>query len=255
MNIAVVGMGYVGNAVAQTFSNYMTVYGVDPKKPDCVATIKDLPAFVDGVVISVPTPQGTDGSCDMSIVYQVLADCPKKYPILIKSTISIEGWKEIKERFPTLNITFSPEFLTAANAEQDFRNSKYAYLAHGDTSFWTYVLRRVFGDEFTVHVDEPEVLIISKYLRNCFLATKVSFFNQAYDLCKNLGIDYENVKQYAGEDARIGHSHTAVTKERGFGGACFPKDTQALLKIAENAHTNLTILRDAVEYNKWIRHE
>ena len=72
-------------------------------------------------------------------------------------------------------------------------------------------------------------------------------------MCKKLNIDFDKVAQEIGEDPRIGHSHTKVTEERGFGGHCFPKDANAILKSADNAGIDLNIIRSAVEYNNKVR--
>ena len=96
-------------------------------------------------------------------------------------------------------------------------------------------------------------LILIKYFRNAFLATKVAFFNEIYDLCSATSIDYETVANGIGSDNRIGISHTKVTAERGFGGHCFPKDVSAVLKTAGIFKNNLNILTAANNYNNQIR--
>ena len=96
-------------------------------------------------------------------------------------------------------------------------------------------------------------LYLQSILGTVFLATKVAFFNEIYDLCKAADIDYENVSRLIALDSRIGSSHTQVTEDRGFGGHCFPKDVSALLKMAEVLENNLNILEAANNYNKRIR--
>ena len=96
-------------------------------------------------------------------------------------------------------------------------------------------------------------LILTKYFRNSFLATKVAFFNQVYELCQATGANYETVAKHIGNDVRIGHSHTTITDERGFGGHCLPKDTSALIKTAQTHNTQLSILEEAVNYNNTLR--
>ena len=96
----------------------------------------------------------------------------------------------------------------------------------------------------------PEELILAKYFRNAYLATKVSFCNQVHDLCNAAGINADSVLDIVGADTRIGSSHTQVTNERGFGGHCFPKDTSAILKTAENINVDLSVIKEAVSYNE-----
>jgi UDPglucose 6-dehydrogenase len=96
-------------------------------------------------------------------------------------------------------------------------------------------------------------LILAKYFRNSFLATKVTFFNQMYDLCNAIGVNYSVVSHLVSVDNRIGRSHTSVTKERGFGGHCFPKDTAAIIKTAELSGIDLGLIKSSIEYNNRIR--
>ena len=106
-----------------------------------------------------------------------------------------------------------------------------------------------------LHIAQPEELIVAKQLRNSFLATKVSFFNQVFDFCVAKGINYEQVRSIVCADERIGDSHSAITNQRGFGGHCFPKDTLATIRSGQVDGVNLTILQQALEYNKKVRNE
>ena len=95
-----------------------------------------------------------------------------------------------------------------------------------------------------------------KYTANTFLATKVAFFNQIYELCQLNGADYNVVRQILTHDPRIGNSHTVVPGpdgERGFGGHCFPKDTKAFRKYAYGLNKPVTILDQAIDYNETVR--
>jgi UDPglucose 6-dehydrogenase len=146
-------------------------------------------------------------------------------------------------------ITFSPEFLTAANPIEDFQKQGMMYIGGGNTKFW----RKLFQPYFTVTVENPRELIIAKLFRNAFLATKVTFFNQIYDYCKEHGLDYNTVNSLIAVDKRIGHSHTAVPGDdgvQGFGGRCLPKDVEALLNTDPE---KLTVLAEIMRYNRGIR--
>jgi len=204
------------------------------------------------VIICVNTPQHPSGACNINNVYEVITDTPKDIPILIRSTISLEGWLYLKETFSERSLTYSPEFLRAETAERDFRNTQYMYYAGDDITFWEATFRKVFPKVISVHM-QPEELILVKYFRNAFLATKVSFFNQVYDLCQAFGVNYKNVAAGVGQDLRIGASHTDVTSARGWGGHCFPKDTAALLHTAELEGVELSVMQEAINYNNKIR--
>jgi len=188
----------------------------------------------------------------MSNVIDVLSDIEPKTPVLLKSTISLEGWNKLRHKFPTHLISYSPEYIRAETANQDMLNNIDIKLGGGNFYWWERTLQR---NDILVKVSyaRPEDLILAKYFRNSFLATKVAFFNQIYDLCNATGIDYEAVASLITEDNRIGDSHTRVTSERGFGGHCFPKDTQAILKTANDNNIDLTLIEQAILYNNQIR--
>ena len=244
--ILLVGYGFVGKAYYEAFKNTETINIIDPLYNN--KKIKDYPN-AEGIIIAVPTPQSEDGSCDMSYVLSVLSECPTNTPIMIKSTISLEGWKQIKQLYPDHEITFSPEFLRAATAVEDVLATKYVIVAGGDTTFWYEVYNEAFP-EVKAYFLEPEEAITVKYFRNSFLATKVAFFNQIYDFCDRLGLDYRYVREAIALDDRIGSSHTYVFEDsRGFGGYCFPKDTAALLNTSKMLGIDLSILEAAVIYN------
>ena len=109
MKITLIGYGFVGKAVHNVLQDHYDIKVVDPKYNDNTITDDS-----DGYIVCVPTPSEESGACDMSIVNTVTQACPKDKPILIKSTISLEGWQVLEAMGK--EITFSPEFLTAANA-------------------------------------------------------------------------------------------------------------------------------------------
>lgn len=244
--ILLVGYGFVGKAYYEAFKDTEKLEIIDPLYNN--KKIRDYPE-AEGVIVAVPTPQSTDGSCDMTYVLQVLSECPEDTPLLIKSTISLEGWKLLKYKYPKHIITFSPEFLRAATAIEDVLATRNIILAGGDETFWAEVYNESFPG-VKVYYLEPEEAITVKYFRNSFLATKVAFFNQIYDFCERLNIDYRYVREAIALDDRIGDSHTYVFDDsRGFGGHCFPKDTAALLSSSKMLGVDLSILEAAVIYN------
>ena len=248
MKITIAGYGFVGKAHAEILKTHFEINIVDPK----INLYKISDTDADAVIVCVSTPEDKTGACNINNVYEVISDTDPTTPVLIKSTISLEGWLHLKESFPNHSLTFSPEFLKAATAEEDFRNTKYMYYGGDDIAFWEELFKQVFPKVSSVHM-QAEELILAKYFRNAFLATKVSFFNQVYDMCRAFEIDYNNVAAGIGMDPRIGTGHTEVTAARGWGGHCFPKDAAAILHTAELEGVDLSIIREAVEYNKSIR--
>ena len=262
MRITIAGYGHVGRAVEAYLKECgVTTKIVDPeyyrilgKDLTCGLKISDTNA--EGVIICVSTPQAETGECDMSNVFDVLTDTDPKTPVLIKSTISLEGWEQIESLFPTHTITFSPEFIRAEHAVEDMLATETFYMGGGHYYFWERILERVMirpNKVVKIKHAHPRDLILAKYFRNSFLATKVAFFNQVYDLCEAAGCEHKAVISLITDDHRIGDSHSRVTSERGFGGHCFPKDTQAILKTAQDFDIDLSLIREAIQYNNNVR--
>ena len=245
MKLTLIGYGFVGKAVYEVLKDHYEVKIVDPQYNENVINNDS-----EGYIVCVPTPTTLSGACDMTIVEAVVKACPKDKPILIKSTISLEGWRKDLEP-QGKQITFSPEFLTAANANEDFRNQDKMLFGGDNKEFWNDIFIECKAyDPIYATVEE---LILTKYLRNSFLATKVAFFNEVFDLCETAGIDYNQVKALVGMDERITHSHMHVPGpdgDRGFGGACFPKDTEALVYSANVLGATLPTLLTAIKSNK-----
>jgi|TARA_R110000822_G_scaffold35982_8_gene101361 UDPglucose 6-dehydrogenase len=251
MRLVLLGYGFVGKAVHDVLKDHHNTIIVDPKHSN--DTVEDQVGS-DGYIICLPTPQGSSGECDMSIIFEMLNKIPivdgRPTNVLIKSTISIEGWREIENKWDHLDICFSPEFLTAANAVEDFKNQKKMLFGGGDEEFWINVFKTC--KEFEAVLSSIPELILTKYVRNSFLAAKVAFFNEIYDLCSSMNIQYDEVSYLVGMDERIGYSHLKVPGpdgDRGFGGACFPKDTNALNKSAIGKNCSLSILEAVIKSN------
>lgn len=247
--LVIAGYGYVGQAFHETFKDVVDIEIVDPQHNK--NKMSDFNP--DHVVVAVSTPSKEDGSCDMTNVIDVVRQCKPETAILIKSTISIEGWQKLCKDFPDHRITFSPEFLRANSALEDFKKTNHIYLAGQWGHSWIPLLKTKFPTvQYSVR-KTPEELIAAKYFRNAFLATKVAFFNQVYDLCEKAGLKYEQVKEVITDDDRIGFSHTKITPERGFGGHCLPKDAEAIVKTASLAGVDLSLIKETINYNKKIR--
>ena len=250
MRIVVGGYGFVGHAFGHTIQSQNEVIIDDPLKGYSTTL-----SHADALVVCVSTPENADGSCYMNNVYDIIEQYPS-IPVLIKSTISLEGWEMLKDAFPKQSICFSPEFLRAETADEDFKNMEYAIIAgdRKDTEFWNnWFKAQTCWTNLKIHnCTVPEAITI-KYAENSYLALKVSFFNQIYDFCKLANLDFDTVRKLLCIDPRIGDDHSMVTEERGWGGHCFPKDTSTFLKTAEHHGYDLNILRTAIKYNNKIR--
>jgi len=244
MKIGIAGYGYVGKAHATILGDYHDIIVSDPGLKE----YGDL-RHAEAVIVCVSTPSRADGSCEMKNVFEVV-DSVGDVPILIKSTISVEGWRMLADL--KRNITYSPEFLRANSWLEDALNTKDYYLGGDSCNFWSDIYLQSLG-QINIHIERPENLVAAKALRNSFLALKVSFFNQVYDYAQAHGLDYEAVVNAISADERIGVSHTSVTKERGYGGHCFPKDVRAIIKSGQAYNARFTLLEEADAYNNTIR--
>ena len=205
----------------------------------------------------MPTPTTKNGVCDVRIIANILDTVPSKMKVLIKSTITPSVANELDKLYNHLAITYSPEFLTAANANDDFLNQTFVVLGTQHiTPFWENVLTPALKKCTNYFHCTPSEAYMVKYAANTFLATKVSFFNQLYDICNKNNTSYNVVRSILSHDSRIGNTHTQVPGpdgNQGFGGTCFPKDTEAFIHYAKSLGTSISILETAVEYNKKVR--
>lgn len=254
MKIIVAGYGFVGKAVVNTIKQRHQCVVVDIKQP--TTTISQHPD-ADGIIICVGTPSTPDGGCNDSNIRDVLAQVPTHIPVLIKSTVLPDLLESIAKDFSGHSICHSPEFLRAKSADFDFANQSFMIIGGQDPAgLWQDLFRPVLPKcnlYFNCTLTEAATI---KYTSNTFLALKLSFFNQIYDLCQSNGADYNVVRQILTHDSRIGNSHTLVPGadgNRGFGGHCFPKDTKAFRKYAYGLNTPITTLDSAMDYNETVR--
>lgn len=258
--IGIVGNGFVGNALFLNFKNKYDTKIYDIIKEKSLNTLEEV-FDCNFVFICLPTPmKSAEGAeCNLSIINQFINNIPlnNKALFIIKSTVPIGTTSNFKKKRPDLKIIHNPEFLTAVNAVNDFKNS-YRNVIGGerqDCEELVRVLKQMFPKAINVIVSSDESEMI-KYFANTFLATKVAYFNMMSDLCSKLGAEYFNVVTGVCSDERIGFSHSMVPGpdgDRGFGGTCFPKDINSLIKTFEQNHLNCDILKSTWEYNKKIR--
>jgi UDPglucose 6-dehydrogenase len=253
MKLIIAGYGFVGTAVGHSLSGHHELIIVDPRFNR--TRITDHPE-ADGIIVCVGTPQAEDGDCDISQVLAVLGEVPDYKSVLIKSTIPPDLFDHILHQFPRLKITYSPEFLRAVSATQDFADQEYMILGGTDTAIWETVFRPAL--EHCEHYITTTIATASmvKYSINTFLATKVAYFNHMYELCQTQGVDYNSVRELLALDPRIGTSHLQVPGPdgtRGFGGHCFPKDTEAFARFAQRQNRDFALLDTAIAYNKTLR--
>lgn len=266
--IGIVGRGFVGGAMYENFKDVFSVlvWDKDVNKRLNVESFEDFVDRSDIIFVCVPTPMTEDGQCDTSIVEFVINDIAKvdrrKY-VVIKSTVTPGTTQRLAEENGMV-IGFNPEFLTEANAYNDFRHQPLIILGSDNTGLGT-VLAQIYY-EYNAKVDNVAHVIqrttkeaeLFKYLANCFLATKVIFANEFKTLCDKVDVDYGRIAEVAVLDKRLGHTHWRVPGpdgKLGFGGSCFPKDTSAMIHFADSIGSTLWLLTEATYINDDLRHD
>jgi len=260
LKLGIIGKGFVGSAVANGFDKDCEQVIVDPKYTD--NTIEDA-LDCKLIFVCVPTPVAEDGSCDVSIVNDVLIELSMrdfKGVVAVKSTIIPDYLHEFKKSYD-LKIVYNPEFLTEANANEDFKNPPFQVFGGKwrdcevvEKAYLRYSSVRIVP---TFKVDLTTASLL-KYTINSWLATKVTFFNelkQLHELGSSM-VSWEQFTDMLSRDERVGKSHMQVPGpdgEPGFGGHCLPKDTEALLNYANKKNIKMSVLRKAVSTNKKIR--
>lgn len=253
MKFTSIGYGYVGSAVGEALREKYDLEIIDP----VLGFVEEEHKFhVDGIILCLPAPTLEDGSIDYSLIEHYLIKIKQmnsNVPVLIKSTILPDFAKRIN--IINENANFSPEYLTAVNAKEDFKKSKFMVFSGAHGEFWEKVFKECLAIEQVVHC-EPYQASFMKYAINSFLATKVTWFNELYKLYSNYGGNFNELIELVQLDKRMGESHMAVPGpdgEFGFGGACFPKDTKAFATFAESNNQNLELIEHSIDLNKKFR--
>lgn len=256
--IGIIGYGFVGSAIGDAFDGGVDLVIMDPAK-GYNATYQDLLAC-SGIFVCVPTPQDDDGTCDTTILGGILNDLHSRgYSgvIISKCTAPPDQYEAWNITYP--NLIHAPEFLTAANAKKDYMQGEFAFIGGRVPAYIREAHRIIFLSQKNLkriqHCTIAEAAM-AKYAINTFMATKVVFMNELAALCTKTGVDYNEVAYMVTQDRRIGSSHMQVPGpdgHYGFGGACFPKDTSALLKYAENHNVVMNVLDTAVKKNTLLR--
>jgi UDPglucose 6-dehydrogenase len=222
--IGIIGYGMVGKAVEYGFSKVQIVIS-DPAYNSL--TVRDLAELnPEAIFVCVPTP--TDDS-NYSNLISVLDELQIYYSglVIVKSTVP----PSYLEKF---DIVFNPEFLSRATSLDDFVNPQYLILAgtKAKEAEELYNKYSTVKTEHTFIVDIPTAALI-KYTMNCFYALKITYMNSIYDIANQVGADYNTMTTILSKHPWMGSHHFQVPGpdgQRGFGGPCLPKDTEAMIK-------------------------
>lgn len=210
----------------------------------------------DIVILAVGTPSLANGEANLSYIEQAAADVGKAmngYKIIMtKSTVPVgtnEKIKDVLARHTSLSfdIVSAPEFLREGSAINDTLHPDRIIIGLDNTGLreTMVTLHQVFTDK--IYVTDIRSAEMIKYASNAFLATKISFINEIANICEKVGADVTCVADGMGMDKRIGSSF--LQAGIGYGGSCFPKDTNALIQIAGNVDYEFKLLKSVVEVN------
>ena len=215
----------------------------------------------DIVFIAVGTPSRRgDGHADLSYVYQAAEQIGKKidgYTVVVtKSTVPVGTGLEVKNIIKKVNpnadfdVVSNPEFLREGNAIQDFLRPDrvvVGFESEKAKKIIASLYKPLFLIETPILFTDLKTAELIKYSANAFLAVKISYINQMADLCEKIGADVHDVAKGIGLDKRIGNKF--LHPGPGYGGSCFPKDTVALVKTANQNNSDISIVDTVVKYN------
>ena len=252
MHICVVGTGYVGLVTGACLADFgINVTCVDKDEEKIAKLLAgEIPIYepgLDTLVEKNGTPPKDDGSADLSYVVQVaeaIADNLNGYKVVVtKSTVPI-GTGQLIEKIITerghgahpFSVVSNPEFLREGSAIADFMRPDRVVIGARDAQA-VAIMKDIYSPLYLIEtpfvITNVESSELIKYASNAFLATKITFINEVAELCDRLGADVHHVSKGMGLDKRIGPKF--LHPGPGYGGSCFPKDTQAMSEIARDA--------------------
>ncbi|MFT5204295.1 MAG: UDPglucose 6-dehydrogenase [Candidatus Aldehydirespiratoraceae bacterium] len=282
--IAVIGTGYVGLTTGACFSHLghdvicadivpekverlsrgdvpiheaglteLVVEGIESGRLSFVLGAKNAVAEADFVYLCVPTPQSADGSADLSYLQDAAAEISAHLKagavVVNKSTVPVGSTRLVEQAMKRSDIPVvsNPEFLREGTAVADFLNPDRVVIGADDQAAAGRVAALYLGVRAPIMVTDPASAETCKYAANAFLATKLSFTNAIAAVCEAVGADVNDVLLGMGYDHRIGHEF--LRPGPGWGGSCFPKDSRAIISIAEDHGYDFALMRGVVTVN------
>lgn len=282
--IAVIGTGYVGLTTGACFAHIghdVVCADIDPAKVERLSRgeIPIVEAGLDRIVteglksgrlrfvlgakhaaadcefayLCVPTPQGDDDRADLSYIEAAAREIAEVLPyeaiVVNKSTVPVGSTKVVERVLgrPDVKVVSNPEFLREGSAVQDFLKPDRIVVGSEDQAAATRVAGLYMSIPAPVIVTDPASAETIKYAANAFLATKISFINAIAAICEGVGADVNDVALGMGLDKRIGEAF--LKPGPGWGGSCFPKDTRAMVRIAEDGGYEFDLLKGVISVN------
>jgi UDPglucose 6-dehydrogenase len=268
VEVGIIGFGIVGSAMKHTFNGYANFHISDPKIQDSL-TIKEVVEKSNYIFVCVPTPMRKNtGEIDCSIIDGVMekihTNLNSNNPIvIIKSTVIPSKLKEYSEKYSNMRLTMSPEYLTEKSYMHDALHLRSLVVGGNNKEDCDKVIELYLNHSncetpFKYGTTDLVGAGVLKYMENCYLALKVTFMNQMYEVLKASGSkdSWDNVGKVFHLDTRMGNSHYTVPGpdgDFGWGGKCFPKDINAMIHYAKSLGVDIDIMEKSWEINKRIR--
>jgi len=245
MKIGIIGLGIIGKANKAGFEKEGHEVSFHDIKLN--TSINDI-LNSKVVFICVPTPSKENGECDTSIVESLVKDLSfRKYSglIAIRSTV-VPGFTNLmKNKFNNIKICFVPEFIRERCAEFDFILEQRLLAVGTEDNNEFDIIVKAHGslprNIVQLRTHEAELL---KYFSNLYAATRITFANAFYEVCKKFDANYSKIKEAYVKTGRVGDNYLEASENmRGYGGMCLPKDTRAFIKLIENLDLDLDIFK------------
>jgi len=243
--IGIIGAGYVGSSIKHHYKD-AKIWDKYVQTPNTHEEVLAQPF----IFLCLPTPYskskkpGVYRGADISAIEENLAKIPSGRVAILKSTMPPGTTDYFQKKFPKIKILFSPEFLTAAYAKEDFAYPDKQILGYtnSETKKIAEQIMPILPRAQSLILPAVEAELI-KYMLNTYYAHKVVFANQIYDVCKKLGANYSNVKLGFTFDKRVNDSHFDVLHGgfRGYAGACLPKDIKTFVQFAKEQGIDLKL--------------
>ena len=262
MKIGIIGLGYVGSAVASSYADDKILINDPIKYPASSVSYETMMKKCRVIFVCVPTPQSDDGTCDTSILELVLRGLEGYAGLVIcKCTAPPNVYTRLEEDLD-LKLVHVPEFLTQARAKYDYVNPHKIVVGCKkklrDEVAEVLMASAINFDRVNIEYCNIATASFFKYFANNMLAIKVILNNEFSVLATALDVKWDEVARIASTDSRLGNTHWAVPGpdgQVGFGGACFPKDTEAFARLAVPHNVKLSVLNAAILANKLMRDE
>lgn len=281
MKISIIGTGYVGLPTACAFAkwgNKVVCVDIDSKKikqlqqgkptiyenglDELLKEIKSKINFTsdykniigsDFIIVAVGTPMGENGKANLSYVkgvFETINTIAPNSVVAIKSTVPVGTCKEMNKLLPNGKVVSMPEFLREGFALDDIFNPDRIIIGTEDKNIFN-IIKSAYPKELhnkIHHITTRESSELIKYASNAFLAIKIHYINEIANLCEKTGADVKEVALGMGLDSRIGNKF--LQAGCGYGGSCFPKDTNAIYALAEQHGVDLSLVGAAINGNR-----